>query len=190
MVPVHGCNFHWKQAVFRKVADLGLRPTYERSGSVREVIKRLMALPFLPEEHIRAAFGKLRLSATTPLLIELFNYVEQTWFQSSTWTVASWTCFMKPIRTNNDCEGWHRGLNDIVRNGAPPFYLTVQHLHSVTKYTNLYTRLVSCGKLVRRQRKQYKQVQGKIFSLWEKYNSRDITTNHLLSAISHLVVDV
>lgn len=184
-ISMQGCNFHWKQAVFRKVTDLGLRTAYSLQGRINEFITRLMALPFLPTEHVLPAFARLQQQATSAPLQDLCLYLQDTWMNSSTWSVAEWNCFLQPIRTNNDCEGWHRALNE-GKSGAPPFYLAIIKLHEMTEFTALSTRLISSGKMVRRQRKMYRNVQGKIFSLWEKYENRDITTDHLLSAIAHL----
>ena len=169
--------------------DLGLKTAYSLQGRVNEYITRLMALPFLPTEHVMPAFDCIKQQATTEPLQAVCDYIQSTRMESYTWSVDEWNCFMQPIRTNNDCEGWHRSLNE-GKSGAlpPPFCLAIIKLHEMTEFTNLYTRLVSSGKMVRRQRRMYRSVQGKIFSRWEKYENRDITTDHLLSAISHLNV--
>ena len=50
---LHGCWFHWSQCVYRKVKDVKLHHQYAKTGSIREFIKMLMALPHLPAEHIQ-----------------------------------------------------------------------------------------------------------------------------------------
>lgn len=50
---VQGCSFHLGQAVMRKVANLGLRTTYEERQGVHRLIRKFLALPFLPPGHIR-----------------------------------------------------------------------------------------------------------------------------------------
>ena len=47
-------------------------------------------------------------------------------------------------------------------------------------------KLVKDGKLARYQRTAYREKQGKIFQLWDKYEQRDLTTKQLLKACSHL----
>ena len=101
-VTMQGCNFHWKQAIFRKVTDLSLKTAYSLQGRVNEFITRLMALPFLPTEHVMPAFDCLKQQATTELLQAVRDYIQFTWMESSTWSVDEWNCFMQPIRTNND----------------------------------------------------------------------------------------
>ena len=73
-----GCAFHWKQAVWRKIQELGLVIAYRyfidclcllikvrlytaylycrQDDSHRKYIKRLMSLPYLPAEHIVETF--------------------------------------------------------------------------------------------------------------------------------------
>ncbi|XP_055998163.1 uncharacterized protein LOC125669439 isoform X2 [Ostrea edulis] len=45
---IKGCAFHFGQAVWRKVQELGLRTTYSKRGPEYRYIRSLMALPFLP----------------------------------------------------------------------------------------------------------------------------------------------
>jgi len=47
-----GCHFHWTQAVWRKVQDLGLAGQYMENAAIQKFIRRVMCLPFLPSEHI------------------------------------------------------------------------------------------------------------------------------------------
>ncbi|XP_070553274.1 uncharacterized protein [Ptychodera flava] len=49
------CCFHWTQAVWHKVQQLGLQVAFMENGATH---KRLMALPFLPHEHIPDAFNR------------------------------------------------------------------------------------------------------------------------------------
>ncbi|XP_052768120.1 uncharacterized protein LOC128208610 [Mya arenaria] len=43
-----GCAFHWCQSVLRHVQHLGLKATYERREGALQLIRKLLALPFLP----------------------------------------------------------------------------------------------------------------------------------------------
>ena len=51
-VTINGCSFHWNQAVWRKVQNLGLQEAYMNHGDTHNFIRCLMAIPFLPSEHI------------------------------------------------------------------------------------------------------------------------------------------
>lgn len=56
---------------------------YNQKDSVHKFIRKLLALPFLPAEHIPAAFQKLQEKATQPQLQELTSYVDDTDVQHS-----------------------------------------------------------------------------------------------------------
>ncbi|VDI30203.1 Hypothetical predicted protein [Mytilus galloprovincialis] len=107
---INGCLFHFTQAVFRHVQFLGLQPAYRQQDCIFKYVRKLMALPFLPADHIRPAFRRLKDLQTDPLQ-RLVTYVEDTWIKSTVWPVESWTVFSQPTRTNNDVEGWHRRIN-------------------------------------------------------------------------------
>ena len=146
-----------------------------------------MAMPFLPAGEIPAAFAKLRLRASANDMKRLVSYIGSTWIESTTFPPKDWSVYGQAIRTNNDLEGWHHGLNR--RAGGRvhiPFYLLIQHLHREAKLSALQVRLVSDGKLKRIQRKTYRRLQAKIFDLWDDYASKEKTAQQLLKACSHL----
>jgi hypothetical protein len=79
------------------------------------------------------------------------------------WKPETWSVFCQVVRTNNDVEGWHGMLNRHAKRGNLSFYLMVRLLHEQAQLVAMQVRLVSEEKLKRRQRKKYRQVQGKLF---------------------------
>jgi len=75
---IKGCAFHFGQAVFRKVTELGLKTTYTSRGPEYRYIRSLMALPFLPAGQIKSAFDTLAARATSPELKQLVTYIDNT----------------------------------------------------------------------------------------------------------------
>ena len=70
---------------------------------------------FLPHEHITLLFTNMILldaptSPMPPLLGQLLNYIQTTSIYSNIWPPASWSIFNRAVRTNYDCERWHRRL--------------------------------------------------------------------------------
>ncbi|XP_041350034.1 uncharacterized protein LOC121369182 isoform X2 [Gigantopelta aegis] len=104
-LPIKGCCFHWNQAVWRKVQELGLAQQYLNDDGTCKFIKKIFALPFLPAEHVEAAFDGLRRATQVPGLVTLLDYVDRTWMRSSVWSVDAWSVFNQCVRTNNDVEG-------------------------------------------------------------------------------------
>ena len=64
--------------------------------------------------------------------------------------------------------------------------LLISLLHREARLTSLQIRLVSERKLRRIQRKKFRNLQTKIFALWDAFNSGDCSARKLLKACSHL----
>jgi hypothetical protein len=149
-------------------------------------MRKLLALPLLPQEHIEGAFRLLRTQNEDDRLSQLYDYIHQTWMSSTVWAVSEWSVFMQPVRTNNDVEGWHRRLNVQARRGQLPLYMLIQLLHRESRVVELQATLVSDNKLRRYQRQKYKKLQGCIFDLWDQYSKGEKSTSQLLQACSRL----
>ena len=101
---IKGCSFHWRQAVWRKADSLGLRVPYLTSGAIHSYIKKVLALSYIPAEHIKPTFEKLslRVQLADPKIQELIAYMRKTWIESSLWSPDTWSVFNMSVRTNND----------------------------------------------------------------------------------------
>ena len=135
-----------------------------------------MALPFLLAAEIDPAFQRLRLKASTASLEELVQYISETWISSTVFPPKDWSVYGQAIRTNNDVEGWHNGLNRRAsgRNNIP-FYLLKQLLKREAELCAVQVRLVSERKLQRIQRKKYRKLQAQVFELWGQYANNQKT---------------
>ncbi|XP_062586242.1 uncharacterized protein LOC134247857 [Saccostrea cucullata] len=153
---------------------------YNERNDVYHFVPQVLALPFLPPEHIEDTFHQLDARAPRAL-VPVMDYVYRTWITSTVFKIDSWSIFMTAIRTNNDVEGWHNRLNSAVAvRGPVPFYSLIQELYRESKDIPLQLRLVTEGKLQRYQRKQSRHVQGKVFKFWNKYCEREISASRLL----------
>ena len=115
---VKGCTFHFRQALMRKVSELGLRGTYISGVPVvQDWIRKIMGLMLLPEVFVIYAWQKLRNppileSAELKTQLAAFSsYFEKTWMNGS-FTIRLWNHYdnVGP-RTTNLAEGWHNSLN-------------------------------------------------------------------------------
>ena len=111
-VDVRGCAFHWGQAMWRKMQELGLLQTaYHNEQAFHMYCRQLLALPCLPWASIDGMLAELEAEATTDAQRELCVYIRTTWVDfSAVWPPSCWSVFRRRIRTNNDVEGWHRRL--------------------------------------------------------------------------------
>lgn len=151
--------------------------------SINRFVKKVLALPYLPGEHIPDAFSNLKADATQQLSA-LMSYVDATWMQSTVWPPSSWSVFNCTTRTNNDVEGWHRRLIGRAGRGQVPLYCLVPLLESEAQLLPRQKKLVSEKKLTRYHRKRYRTMQGKLFKLWDDYTAGDLTTSQLLRECS------
>ena len=95
---------------------------------------------------------------------------------------------MQSVRTNNDVEGWQLGLHTRAQGKSQlPMYLLIYLLYKEAKLTSLNVHMVAEKKLRRVQRRRYRQIQAKVFSLWGQYEEGDKTARQLLKACSLLV---
>lgn len=181
-----GCGFHWGQAVWRKIAEVGLQTAYQSDDAVYRYLRKLLALPFLPADSITTVFGQLEADATTPKLIQVTSYIRATWIDDSIWLPAVWSVFGQPIRTNNDCEGWHYRLNHRAERGNLNMYLLFTLLHDEAQMAVVMERLLSDRKVRRSQRKASRTCQAKLFRLWDEYEAGNRSVTRLLHACAHL----
>lgn len=135
-------------------------------------------------------FARLKEEASTDKLKQLCKYIEDTWLNSTIWKPKDWSVFMLAIRTNNDCEGWHRRINIHEHKASRSMYLLFEVLHEEAITVKLQVQLLCHKKLQRHQRKKYREIQGKIFDLWEQFNKHDITTTDLLRQTSRIYAPV
>ena len=146
----------------------------------------MLALPLLPDTEIRPMFNRLQRQVPVPLQT-FTEYVSSNWINGTTWSSSDWTVFKKAVRTNNDIEGWHHGLNRRASGrGQLPLYLLIQLLQKEAKLTVLQIRLVLDRKLKRIQRRKYRDLQTKLFGLWDEYEANVRSAKRLLKACSYL----
>ena len=102
---IKGCLFHWVQAVWRHIQAIGLQEAYNKDRGTHSYLRKLMALPFLPQEHMLQIFLRLSSQAVGDKPTRMCTYVHDTWISSSTWPPVAWSVFQQQVRTNNDVKG-------------------------------------------------------------------------------------
>jgi len=74
------------------------------------MLRKLLALPLLPAEHIQPAFAAIS-SAGVPDAAAVdqqyckLSYVGATWLESTVWSADNLSVYGQHVRTNNDVEG-------------------------------------------------------------------------------------
>lgn len=55
-VYIRGCSFHWGQAVWRKIQEVGLQVSYTNDAGIHRYLRKVLSLPYVPAEHIEELF--------------------------------------------------------------------------------------------------------------------------------------
>lgn len=73
------------------------------------------------------------------------------------WPLSSWSVYKQSVRSNNNVEGWHNGLNRRAEGKVSlPLYMLIELLYQESRSTALQIGLVSEKKLRRIQRREYR----------------------------------
>ena len=67
--------------------------------------KKIMALPYLPKEHIPGAFYELKGLANSECLKDFCTDVERQWIVSDFFQPRSWSIYMQDVRTKRRFGG-------------------------------------------------------------------------------------
>jgi len=99
---------------------------------------------------------------------------------------STWSVFMQPVRTNNDCEGWHIRLNNKANRAGLNVYQLIKLLHRESMCVDIGLQLLSDKRVCRRQRKAYRSCSAKLHEYWQQYLTGTRSTRRLLKACARL----
>ncbi|KAJ8301011.1 hypothetical protein KUTeg_022530 [Tegillarca granosa] len=180
--PELGPSGYYVFKIINEALFLYFQTHYCEKGSVYKFVRLLMALPFIPVEHVQPTFQQISQRAqdsNSDVLLRLIRFFENRYVANPKLPIAAWNIFMCAIRTNNDCEGWHRRLNSVARNGSPPFYVLIPELFQEASKLPIQRQMICDGVLSRLQRRKTREVQTKFFSLWDSFNRGDYESSDL-----------
>ena len=81
-----GYSFHFTQSIFKHVQMLDLQISYQNDIATRKYIKKLMALCYIPNVHIKPI-------VTRESLKNLIAYINETWIASLLHGPLRWSIF-------------------------------------------------------------------------------------------------
>ncbi len=135
---ITGCYFHFTQAIFRKVQQLGLAVEYRANEQIRNSVRVLMAIAFVPLHLVQQTYEDvidqmpLNVRAT---LVGLLRYFEEYWMQQI--DRALWNVYGTDKRCNNDLEGWHNRFNRLCEKLHPNIFQFCEALIKKQKITKI-----------------------------------------------------
>jgi hypothetical protein len=178
-----GCHFHFCQAIYRQVQSLGLVQAYDSRPEIRLHIRKLMALAFLPVSSVRLTFATLSFQAD-PILAPLFQYFRHQWMSAI--GPSTWNVYGESVRTNNDCEGWHRRFNNAVNTHHPNLWKFLRCLHEEQAAADLLRHQIVAGRVARRHASTYTVIQKRLMAkLKRRFDSGAVSVDEYLEGVSY-----
>jgi hypothetical protein len=202
-VQLQGCFFHLCQGIWRKTQEVGLAGEYATNENLRNQIKVLSALAFLPVGEVAHTFDDIftDLSDDTHAgLEEIYTFFETTYvgrrpargprrrprFSIDTWNVRQRTEEGIP-RTNNKLEGLHRGIQCMFDGPHPTMWkflsgLQKEHVLHYGRYLQILA-----GEPPEAGEKKFESVNRRLRTLIQRHVDNEIDTTAFLRGVIHNV---
>lgn len=196
-ISIKGCFFHLNQSIWRAIQRLGLVNAYRNNRRIKKLVKKMMALGFLPLLILRINFDNLVASPRTlqlfhriPALRELFEYFRRNYLDGN-FPPNTWNVFTRPmnIRTNNTIESYHSRWNKAVGVRHPSLWQFIRVLKDQQAVNNVNIRAIRNGEEPPRRRRKWRLLENRIETLKTRYNQGDMNINAYWRAVCHLIYE-
>lgn len=170
LVEIHGCLFHMKQCMWRKVQELGLTNEYRENEEVRLHIRMCAALAFLKQEDVHDGWLEIHSQAPDDAkLSKFFDYVVDRWIENENIPISIWNCYKKRHRTTNAVEGWNNKLNSMLAKNHPRFKDVIQCLKKEAENTNCMYMRMELNLEGKKRKKMYIKLDERLDKTIRKY---------------------
>ena len=184
-VRTYGCFFHLGQALWKRVQDEGLRLDYTENPDVRLACKMLLSLAFVRPDRVVEVFLELEQSIEDEVmdLVEpVFQYFERNYIgrrvgrrqvrrmpemEIEVWNVRNRTVEGIP-RTQNQVEGWHRGIQSMFDGYRPTIWSFLAGLQREQVLQHGELVQLRAGGQGRRISKKYAAVNNRLKNVIER----------------------
>lgn len=184
---IRGCFFHFKQSIYRKVQELGLKKRYDTDSVFSSRIRYLAALAFVPEAEVANAFEELISKQIIPDVAEgLLDYFEDVWIgrpdrqnsrRAPKFGIDMWNMYsnveLDLPRTNNSVEGWHTSFNSLLSCSHPTIWKFLNTLKSEQSRNEMVYEKMIAGEEALPQKKKYKNHTDQLKKLVSNYKKTD-----------------
>lgn len=174
------CFFHFSQALWRKMQELGLAQAYlaEDGTELRKEFHSCLALAFVDPAHVEQAFRRLR-TAVSDEMRPFINYVGRTYAWSTPtrrprYPFETWNVYQRTLRgedrTNNSVEAWHRRFNALVGKAHPSLYAFLRSLNREEQYVAARREDIENGHPPPEKKALYKRNDERILRLVQRFD--------------------
>ncbi|KAL8610870.1 hypothetical protein ACOMHN_056725 [Nucella lapillus] len=193
-----GCYFHWTKSLWRKVQDLGLAGQYRQNRRLRKLVRKAMALGFLPLALVRISFQQLLHSQNTQRLIQTYPELQEflvTYLQNhyilanAQFLPADWNVFNRDMdqRTNNSVESYHHSLNQLVGVHHSNLWHFIRKLKDCQAESETKLTVTEQGDAPRQRRRKWRILAARICRLKQQYTNGAKNLDSYWRAISHVI---
>ena len=181
-----GCHFHFCNAIWTKVQNLGLVIAFREEPEIAEYIGLLMSLAFLPETEVWNRFYQITAGLTdaqNQFLLGIKNYFLTTWMDGI-FPIKMWNQFNcdNDHRTNNKMESLKKKLPP-----KPNIYVFVKTLQSDNALANIMFSKADLGEEPPRRKTKYITFENSLQKAWNKYLTGDIDVTDLHKRCRHYI---
>ena len=187
-VAMKGCFFHYAQCLWRKIQNLGLAVDYKDSDVVRAWFRKVLALPFVPEQQVAEAFASICRSAPDVSRVsEFICYYNSTWI-SGQYPMRVWNFFRYcGPRTNNHVEGYHSRLIKKAGKSHPNIFEVVALFVQEEASGLVQIIQLESGQPAPKRRRMYVDTDSRISDLGLQYMTTERSLDSYLDALGHLM---
>ena len=186
---VKGCLFHYGQALWRKLQELGLSSEYRQFDHIRHWFRLFIGLCFLPVPQVMNGFVAIQ-NQHTPNndKCRLFNaYFLDTWLTGQ-FPIPLWNHFRTDVpRTNNNCEGYNSRLKKRACKAHLNIYELILLFKDEHANKEAYLLQINEGHRPAKRRRKYDDLDKNLAKLGLEYMLCEKDMPTYLSACGHLL---
>lgn len=177
---LRGCVFHWTQAVFRKITNVGLAQSYKRRDDRGRFLRRLISLPLMPPQSVQELATWFHDNAPSGAYKKVTQYILDTYVSDGAlFKPMQWSGYRTVHRTNNSIEGFHHKLN-LMGTSKLKFYRLVSLLYENAQHFKADVAHVQEGHLRQKLSKKTKAINVKLTRAWDAHAQGEIDDFELL----------
>jgi hypothetical protein len=185
---VTGCMFHFGQCVWRKLQSEGFSERYRDEPNFALVVKRLLALAFIPADDVIEVFETLTADPAYQEIEVICDYMEDNFIGRQRrgrrgqprFAIRLWNQYLRVIdnlpRSNNALEGWHNAFNNVIGFAHPSVTKLARKLQQEQHSTQLHRRQLELGTTTGKKKKEYVRINEALHTMVVHYNNRDPVT--------------
>ncbi|KAG7162431.1 hypothetical protein Hamer_G007969, partial [Homarus americanus] len=177
-VNAKACFYHLTQSTWRKIQSLGLSNRYKEDGDIKHFCGMLDGLAFLPVDRIQdlvdyfdanhdtVTYRRIGQTRQYPGPVTMRVRRIPLLLPPEKWNVNLAT-IENEYRTNNLCESWNRGFQQLVGYSHPTIWTAIERIRKDAAIVSMHLTLDARGQPpYKRVRRETRDLQKRLKSLY------------------------